>query len=250
MNHLSRLFSILTIASTITTSSIAADMPFKFTHSGNFKHMISTGDDRGTIKLSEVPQQENTWGLGALAGRTGEIIQIDGKILVSPGSDLEGKILPHDPNEQAFLFASGQVSKWHDISLPVDMNQSQLEAFILKEAKRLGLSTEQPFLFRLQGQYPELRWHVVTGKKTQTMNEHTFSHAPHIKKHHVEKHIFNNLNAQGQLIGIYSGPQLESVVTHPNEYFHAHYVDDQAKISGHVEAYSVAKGTILKLPLE
>ncbi|NNG76174.1 hypothetical protein HLH14_12975 [Acinetobacter sp. ANC 4282] len=52
------------------------------------------------------------------------------------------------------------------------------------------------------------------------------------------------------MIGIYSGPQLESVVTHPNEYFHAHYINNQANISGHVEAYSVAKGTILMLPVE
>jgi alpha-acetolactate decarboxylase len=40
------------------------------------------------------------------------------------------------------------------------------------------------------------------------------------------------------------------VVTHPNEYFHTHYIDDQANISGHLEAYSVVKGTILKLPVE
>ncbi|OTG72861.1 acetolactate decarboxylase [Acinetobacter terrae] len=66
----------------------------------------------------------------------------------------------------------------------------------------------------------------------------------------MEKHIFNSPDARGQLIGIYSGPQLESVVTYPNEYFHAHYIDDQANISGHVEAYSVAKGTILMLPVE
>ncbi|ATO21172.1 hypothetical protein BS636_15865 (plasmid) [Acinetobacter sp. LoGeW2-3] len=250
MNHINRIFRILVITSAISTSAIAADMPFKFTHYGNFKHMMHTGDDRGTVKLSEVPQQKNTWGLGALAGRTGEIIQMDGKILVSPGSDLNGKILPHDPNEQAFLFASGQVSKWHDISLSSDMNQSQLEAFILEEAKRLGLSTEQPFVFRLQGKYPQLRWHVVTGKKPQPVTEQTGSHTTHAKKHHVEKYIFNNPDARGQLIGIYSGPQLESVVTHPNEYFHAHYIDDQADISGHVEAYSVAKGTILKLPLQ
>ena len=72
--------------------------------------------------------------------------------------------MPHDTNEQAFLFASGQVTKWQDISVPSDMNQSQLEAFLLEEAKRLGLSTEQPFVFCLKGHYPELRWLVVTGK--------------------------------------------------------------------------------------
>lgn len=250
MNPITRLFNILVITGTISTTAIATDAPFSFTHYGNFKHMIHTGDDRGNIKLSDLPQQEKTWGLGALAGRKGEIIQIDGKILVSPGSDLTGKILPHDQNEQAFLFASGQVQKWYDVSVPADMDQSQFEVFILEEAKRLGLSTDRPFVFRLQGQYPQLRWHVVTGKKTQAMAEQKHSHDANVKTHHVEKHIFNHQDIRGQLIGVYSSPQLEGVVTHPNEYFHAHYIDEESKFSGHVEAYSVAKGTILKLPVE
>lgn len=58
MNHINRIFRILVITSAISTSAIAADMPFKFTHYGNFKHMMHTGDDRGTVKLSEVPQQK------------------------------------------------------------------------------------------------------------------------------------------------------------------------------------------------
>ena len=89
--------------------------------------------------------------------------------------------MPHDTNEQAFLFASGQVTKWQDISVPSDMNQSQLEAFLLEEAKRLGLSTEQPFVFRLQGHYPELHWHDVTGKKPHPITEQTGSHTTSAK---------------------------------------------------------------------
>ena len=100
-----RILSILAIMAVINTAAIAADTPFKFIHYGNFKHMMHTGNDRGTVKLSTLPQQESTWGIGAIAGRKAEIIQINGKILVSPGSDLTGKILFYDPNEQAFLFA-------------------------------------------------------------------------------------------------------------------------------------------------
>lgn len=248
---MNRVFSLLLFMSILNTPALANETLPEFIHYGNFKHMIHTGLDQGNVLLSDLSQEKNMWGLGALAGRKGEIIQIDGKILVSPGSDPTGKILPHDSKEQAFLFAGGKVSKWHDnIMLSMDMTQSQLETFILDQAKRLGISTDKPFIFRLQGQFHELRWHVVTGQKAQTVNEEVQNHHIGVKKHHVEKLIFNQPHSLGELVGIYSGPELESVITHPNKYFHAHYINDESKISGHVETYSVAKGTILKLPAE
>ena len=48
---------------------------------------------------------------------------------------------------------------------------------------------------------------------------------------------------------VYSGAALEGVVSHPGERFHAHYVDDKSSVSGHVDAYAVAQGAVLMLPL-
>jgi hypothetical protein len=47
----------------------------------------------------------------------------------------------------------------------------------------------------------------------------------------------------------YSGAQLEGVVSHPGGRFHVHYAAAALEVSGHVDAYAVASGSILKLPL-
>jgi hypothetical protein len=50
-------------------------------------------------------------------------------------------------------------------------------------------------------------------------------------------------------VGVYSGPALEGVVSHPGERLHIHYVDAAAAASGHVDRFSVGAGAVLKLPL-
>ena len=61
--------------------------------------------------------------------------------------------------------------------------------------------------------------------------------------------VFHDPGAKGQLVGIYSGAALEGVVSHPGERLHLHYADDPATISGHVDAYAVAAGAVLLLPV-
>lgn len=61
--------------------------------------------------------------------------------------------------------------------------------------------------------------------------------------------VFHDPGAKGQLVGIYSGAALEGVVSHPGERFHLHYADDPATVSGHVDAYAVAAGAALLLPV-
>ena len=50
--------------------------------------------------------------VGALADLKGEIIQVDGKLLVSLGSDAQGKVNPPIPNDSAVLWASAKVKQW------------------------------------------------------------------------------------------------------------------------------------------
>ena len=61
--------------------------------------------------------------------------------------------------------------------------------------------------------------------------------------------LFRQPGARGQLIGVYSGAALEGVVSHPGERYHLHFADPGATVSGHVDRYSVAAGSVLKLPL-
>ncbi|MDP1781979.1 MAG: acetolactate decarboxylase [Hydrogenophaga sp.] len=234
--------------------ALAASLPFAFHHVGNFKRMSHTGDTAGQAAVSSLPQAAGTWGVGATAGLKAEMIQIDGRLLVSPGSDDRGRVRPPEANEQALLWASARVAAWAEVPVPRDMEQPAFEAFVQEQARARGLSLDQPFPFRVTGAFPSLRWHVVTGEKPAGRSSsghgaHGAAHAGHHANQQAGMKVFHEPGAVGQLVGVYSGTALEGVVSHPGERFHAHYVDDQLSVSGHVDAYAVAQGAVLLLPL-
>lgn len=240
----------LATAAAVCTTALAASLPFAFTHVGNFRHMSHTGDTAGKAALASLPQLPGTWGLGATAGLEGEIIQLDGRLRVSPGSDAKGSVRAPLPDEQVLLYVSARVQRWVDVPVPRDMEQAEWEGFAREQATARGLSPAQPFVFRVEGRYPKMRWHVVTGNAPAGQHGAHLGHSGgggHANQQSGMK-VFHSPGATGQLVGVYSGEALEGVVSHPGERFHVHYVDGAGSVSGHVDAYAVAAGAVLKLP--
>jgi alpha-acetolactate decarboxylase len=240
-------------------AAVAASLPFEFVHFGNFTRMVESGHSGGQVLLADLPQRKGDWGLGATAGLKGEIVQIDGRLLVSPGSDAQGRVQAPQRGEEAVLFVGARVAAWAEVTVPSDMSQAQLESFVRDQAAARGLSLEQPFVFRVDGRFPHLMWHVVTGEPSaggQIPNGGQGGHRGHgamMAGGHANQQsgmkVFHAPGATGALVGVYSGAGLEGVVSHAGERFHLHYVDSDATVSGHVDRYAVAAGAVLKLPV-
>ncbi|MEY5028121.1 MAG: hypothetical protein RLZ63_436 [Pseudomonadota bacterium] len=248
----------LLIASVTLTAVLAWAQPMGFKHYGNFMHMSHTGETAGQIKLSTLDTAAGVWGVGALADLKGEVIQVDGKLLVSLGGDPQGKVQAPRPNDSAVLWASTKVTQWVSVKVPSDMNQSQFEAFAKDQAKAQKLDLDQPFVFRVTGDYAHLIWHVVTGEKSSTGGGHG-GHGGHghgaqggDAGGHANQQsgmkVFRNPQANGQLVGVYSGAKLEGIVSHPGERFHVHYIDKDLTVSGHVDQYTIRAGATLWIP--
>ncbi len=225
--------------------------PTGFQHYGNFKRMIHTGDTAAQVELAKLDQSAGTWGVGALAGLKGEIIQVDGRILVSLGTDPEGRVQLPSETDAAVLWASSKVAQWRQIQVPTDMGQTELEKFVTEQAAINKVDFKQPFVFRVTGGYSHLSWHVLSGEKSDHKagghGEH--GHAGGHTNKRSDMKIFRNPTATGQLVAVYSGEKLEGIVSHPGERFHVHYIDDAKTVSGHVDQYNVQKGATLWLPL-
>lgn len=234
-------------------AAVAAGLPFDFIHFGNFTRMNQSGHSGGEVLVSRLPQRPGDWGLGATAGLKGEIVQIDGKLLVSPGGDAQGRVRAPQPDEEAVLFAGARVQAWADVVLPGDMGLLQFESFVREQAEARGLSLEQPFVFRVEGRFPHLVWHVVTGEAPSGAPGPHGGHRQIMGSGHANQQsgmkVFHAPGSTGQLVGVYSGAGLEGVVSHAGERLHLHYLDSGATMSGHVERYSVAAGAVLKLPI-
>jgi alpha-acetolactate decarboxylase len=234
-------------------AAVAAGLPFDFIHFGNFTRMNQSGHSGGEVLLSKLPQRPGDWGLGATAGLKGEIIQIDGKLLVSSGSDAQGRVQAPRPDEEAVLFAGARVQAWADVIVPRDLGQVQFESFVREQAAARGLSLEHPFVFRVEGRFPHLMWHVVTGEALADAPGPHGGHRPMMGGGHANQQsgmkVFHAPGSTGQLVGVYSGASLEGVVSHAGERFHLHYVDSGTTVSGHVDRYAVGGGAVLKLPV-
>ncbi len=232
--------------------------PTGFQHYGNFKRMMHTGDTAAQVELAKLDQSAGTWGVGALAGLKGEIIQVDGKLLVSLGTDPDGKVQSPSSTDAAVLWASGKVAQWQQTQVPTDMSQAEFEKFVSEQAAINKVDLTQPFVFRVTGGYSHLIWHVLTGEKSghKAGGHGGHGHAgPHSHGGgHANKRsdmqIFKNPTATGQLVAVYSGERLEGVVSHPGERFHVHYIDDAQTVSGHVDQYNVQRGATLWLPVK
>lgn len=245
--------SLLVAGAALAHAPEAFAQPIDFLHHGHFRRMMHTGDTGGRIELSALPGGPGRWGVGVTAGLTAEVVQIDGRLLVSPGSDPRGRLRAPLVGEQATLFAGARIDRWVDVGVPDAMDQGTFERFVREQAAAAGLSLDQPFVFRVEGRFPELLWHVVTGEAAEAKpDRHGHGSRPHGAAHanaRADMRRFDQPGTAGQMIGIYSGETLEGIVSHPGERFHVHFADRDVTVSGHVDRYSVAAGAVLRLGL-
>lgn len=235
----------LLVACLMAGTALASGLLFDFSAFGSFKRMSHTGDTSGQVRLSDLPQTAGTWGVGALAGLTGEILLHDGRLLVSRGEDHRGRVSGAKPEDEAAIFASARVQQWAEVPLTKEMPQAEFEAFVVEQAKKIGLDAEQPFPFLVDGAFPAMTWHVVTGKPSSPAH----GAGGHANKHAGMK-VFEQSGVSGRLVAFYSGSRFEGVVSHPGERFHIHYVDAAREASGHVDGYRVGSGATLRLPVK
>lgn len=244
-----RTLTLMLLATAAAGLTWAAQPAAPVQHHGHFKRMMHTGQTAGQVLLSTLPQAPGHWGVGATAGLRGEVVQLDGQLLVSPGDDPEGRLRPPLAGEEAVLFAAAPVKAWQQTEVPQDMAQPAFEAWLLDQARRAGLPADQAFVFRVQGRFPHLLWHVVTGEASVSRPT-AAAQAPGTHANaRAGLRLFRQPGASGQLVGVYSGAALEGVVSHPGERLHLHYVDKASRVSGHVDVVSVAAGSVLWLPV-
>lgn len=239
----------------LSLSFPAALMAQDLTAHGNFRHMLHMGDTAGRVAIDtlEAPQ---SWGIGALADLKGEVVILDGRVLVSRGDDPRARLEPPAEGEEAVILAYGQVAAWQSVTLPHEMTPAQLTMFLGHQGAGLGLDLEAGFPLRLRGSFPALVWHVVTGEVPAQghggAQKHGMQGDGAMQAAHANirpgMSVYNEAGAAGEIVGVYTGAALEGIASHPGERLHLHFVSEDNRRSGHVDEVVFPAGTALLLP--
>ena len=235
-------FSVLAFALAFPNALLAQDL----TVHGNFRHMMHTGETAGTVALDTLTVP-SAWGVGATAGLRGEVVIRDGAVLVSRGDDPDARLTPPEAGEQAVILAFGTVEDWQSVAIPHDLAPDRLTHFIEMQAQSLGLDPQGGFPVRIEGSFPQLVWHVVTGE-VPAHGGHGTGHGGGHANSQSGMNLYDEAGATGEIIGVYTGAALEGIASHPGERLHLHFVSGDGTRSGHIDEITISAGALLMLP--
>lgn len=206
-------------------------------YSGSLRTMMS-GDISKTIDLDTLSQKKYLYALGAFEGLQGEVQIFDG---ISNNSRVKDSIVAIEKEAKGFasLLVYTQVEKWVENSSFFFASKIDLDSLLINEAKKVGLDTEKPFPFILEGKVSELQWHVINWNPKDSVHTH--------KKHQESglNGVVKNENVR--ILGFYSNKH-KAIFTHHSSNIHIHFTSKNQSLAGHVDNLKITDSITLKLP--
>ncbi len=186
----------------------------------------------GKVRLADLENGSDLYGLGAAEGLTGELLILAGQPFWTSvhGEEL---VTRKTLEVSAALLVVARVSDWQEINLPDSIGtQEDLEKYLL------GWNHGDPFPFMLQGEIAGLDWHVINWDP----EDHVHTHEKH-KSSGFSSHVDQPMAIT--ILGFHS-TRHQGVFTHHSTTLHMHgQVDDHV---GHVDSIVLSPGMSLKLP--
>ena len=214
---------------------------------GNMREAIGQQKHQGRISIEEIVARPHFFGVAALAGLKGEVTLIDSQIIATEVNP-QGRLQPLAAGpSQATLLAGSYVSEWAPpVRLDKQLEPAEVESWLASSAASAGLDTTRPFPFRAEGEFQQVRLHVINGACPMHARLNKLELPPERKPYEVE---FSTL--RGSLVGVYAENSVGNL-THPATSVHSHLVftDPQTglKVTGHVERLGLLPETELRIP--
>jgi hypothetical protein len=209
------------------------------------REAIGLGQDQGRVALAEVVGRPHFWGIGALEGLGGEITIVNSVAIVTAVGE-DGGIHPRDGSAaQATMLVGASVPEWSDVPVAEDVPYAKLDETVSAMAAARGADVSAPFLFLLEGDFTDVRLHVLNGACPIHARIAKIELPPDERPFEQESEAL-----AGTLVGVYAAGSVGEL-THPATSIHAHLVYEDAtgrRVTGHVERAGVAAGAVLRLP--
>lgn len=212
---------------------------------GVMREVIGQGQSQARVSLRELAHRPHFYGVGAVEGLAGEISLLDSKpTLTAVGAD--GKLrnaLKEDSN--ATLLIGQTVTAWKEIAVQEDIAADDFDRHLRGFAEQQGLPGDEPFIFLVEGEFLEMKLHVING----ACPVHARANGMEIDKQHRPYELSSD-TIRGTMVGVHA-LNAAGRMTHPGTTTHRHLVFEDAglkqSVTGHVERAGVKKGAKIKL---
>jgi acetolactate decarboxylase len=200
--------------------------------------MMHDGRTESRVAIAPLLVPPHMHAVGALAGMRGEITVVDGTALLALGERDSGRASAGAAEEGAALLVASYVADWSRVTIKEDIAFADLDARIEALARAAGVDVDKPFPFRVEGQFADVRWHVLKGPPSSAT-------APH--DHTGNAVVGEQAAMSGTLFGFVSKHH-QGAFTHMGQNIHAHVVNASAALAAHADQVSIRASSILALP--
>jgi acetolactate decarboxylase len=210
---------------------------------GALRAIMHEGKTGANVTIAALLPNPDLYALGALADLSGEVTIVGGKVYLSyPG---EGNATRTETMNQtdaaATLLVVSGVPAWHGIVTARAIAFEELDGEIAKIATAAGMSLDERFPFLMQGEFEDLRWHVVDGRRLPAGSATHQDHQAAAAKVKLDR-------ASATLLGFYSEID-QGVFTHMGSKTHIHCTLDDPLSTGHVDHVTIPAGTRIQFPV-
>jgi len=215
---------------------------------GTMHEAIAQQQHEGRVSFGEVVKRPHFYGVAALEGLRGEATILDGKVTMTT-VDVDGRMQPIEgpaSDKQATLLVGAYVSSWSKHAVSQDVGAGEFDSYIADAAGKAGMRTSEPFLFTIEGEFTDVRLHVINGACPM----HARLKDVELPK---EQQPFASVvpRVKGTLVGVFAKDAVGKL-THPATSTHDHLLfEDPATgktATGHVERVGLRAGSVVRFP--
>lgn len=209
---------------------------------GALRAMFHQGEIGEKVKLDALLPDADLYAVGALAELAGEITVIDGRAYLSyPEGEKQARTESSSESDAgATLLVATRVAEWSRQPVDAAIPFEKIGDEIGRLAQQAGLSLDGRIPFLLEGEFEELRWHVVDGKRLAGGGD---SHEDHL----AAAANLSRERTAATLIGFYSKKD-GGVFTHMGSTTHIHCVVNDPLSAGHVDHVVIPVGATIGFP--
>ncbi len=210
---------------------------------GAMKAVMREGQTQPRIALADAASKPGAIAVGAIEGLNGEVTIVDSQVFVAQPKET-GLVLSGpapQPTGSATLLTLSHVEAWQEILTPHSASGTDLDEMIAQLAAANGLDVNKPFPIQIIGTADSINIHVVNGYCPHGVDPASQVAQPW--------HFDSTAPTQVRIVGFFA-PNAGGVMTHhgSDTHLHALFTRDGELVTGHIDAVTVAKGAMLRLP--